>query len=106
MTLDNYVTFVEGTPTRLHFTDHALQDRDIPDPLLGFSKRISTLVLVVDEQDGRPVAKTLSVTAQSLAAQLSGYLADRLYRGYDFVVVRRGAGFSTRYSVTAIPRPG
>ncbi len=104
--LDNYVSFQEGVPKRLHFTDHALQDRLTPDPLLGFAKMLTVLVLVVDEEDGYKVSKTLSVTSGALAGQLSGYLVDRLYRGYDFVITRRGAGFGTRYSVTGIPRPG
>ena len=104
MVLDNYVTLPEGVPVRLHFTDHAVGDRQVMDPLLGFEKRISVLTLVVDEQDGRAVAKTLSVTSQNLAAQLSAYLTERVYRGYDYTITRRGAGFNTKFTVMAAPR--
>ena len=105
MTLDNYIKLLDGVPMRLHFTDHAVGDRLVMDPVLEFEKRVTVLTLVVDEEDGRPVTKTLSVTAQNLAAQLSGYLSERIYRGYDFVLTRRGLGFATKYTVMIFPRP-
>ena len=104
MVLDNYVTLPEGIPVRLHFVDHTIGDRDVMDPLLGFNKRISVLTLVVDQQDGLAVSKVLSVTSQNLAAQLGAYLSEKVYRGYDFIITRRGAGFNTKYTVMAEPK--
>ena len=106
MVLENYVVLPEGRPVRLHFTEHGMVDRDIPDPLLGFPKRVTTLVFLVDEEDGRPVAKSLDITAEGLAAQLAGYLVDQQYRRYDIIITRRGSGFGTKYTVVASPRPG
>ncbi len=106
MVLENYVVFEEGVPKRLHFTDHHLGDRDMPDPLIGITKRLTVLTMVVDQEDGYPVSKILSITANSLASQLAGYLPDRSYTRYDWEITRRGAGFSSRYTVIATPRAG
>jgi hypothetical protein len=104
MVLENFVTFVEGVPLRLHFVDHSLADRVITDPLTGLAKRITTLQMVVDEEDGLPVAKVLSITSENLASQIAGYLPDKAYRAYYFTITRRGSGFSTRYTVAVNPR--
>ena len=106
MVLENYVTFEEGRPKRLHFTSHAVSDRRLRDPLTGLEKSMTVLAMQVDEEDGLPVAKLLSITSEGLAAQIQGYLSGEQYRAYDYTITRRGAGFGTRYSVTAIPRPG
>jgi hypothetical protein len=105
MVLDNYVTFVEGRPKRLHLTDHSIAIKTIRDPVIQLDKPVATLTFVVDEEDGLRSQKIWSITAQGLAAQLSGYLPDRTYQRYDFVVTKRGAEFGIRYSVEAIPRP-
>ncbi len=104
MVLDNYVAFEDGASKRLHFTADHLGDRPVRDPLLGVEKMLTVLVLQVDEEDGQPVAKLLSITSQNFAAQLAGYLPNQLYRGYDFIITRRGTGFGIKYTVIAIPR--
>lgn len=103
MVLSNYVTFEEGIPRRLHFTDHSFGDKEILDPVAQITKKVTTLVLVVDREDGHAVSKTLSITSENLASQLAGYLSDRAYRKYDFSITRRGSSFATRYTVDVIP---
>lgn len=106
MVLDNFVVFEEGTPVRLHFTQHAMSDRTLRDPLTGLDKQLTVLVMSVDEEDGQTVAKLLSITSETLARQLQGYLPGGQYRAYDYTITKRGSGFGTRYNVVAMPRPG
>ena len=101
MVLDNFVTLEEGRGRRLHFTDHQLVTGEMPDPLLGIAKMVTRLVFVVDEEDGAPVAKTLSIPSSKLASQFTPYLADKSYRRFVYTVTRRGAGFLTDYQVDA-----
>jgi hypothetical protein len=102
--LDNVVQLREGVPKRLHFTDHAIADVEIQDPLLQRPKMVTRLTFTVDEEDGSPVAKTFSVLSERLAGDLGPYLPERAYRSLEFVITRRGTGFATSYTVLRIPR--
>ena len=104
MVLDNFVRLEEGVPRRLHIVDHAIVTREIRDTLTGWQKPTTVLELRIDEEDGRPAAKVLSVTAEKLAAQLQPYLAGNLYRAHTFTITRRGSGFGTSYMVQVEPR--
>lgn len=102
--LDNIVKLPEGIAKRLHFTSAAFQDRAIKDPVTQETKVVTVLVLVVDQEDGVTVAKTLGVTAEGLAAQLAPYLDAGRIGSHDFTITRRGSSFATRYAVEASPR--
>jgi hypothetical protein len=103
--LMNYVALVEGTPTRLHFTDDYMVDRDITDPVTKKPKRVTSLVLQVDEVNGKPDSRTFSVLSQQLASQLQPYLAGKAYRNWTFEITKVGGGFTARFQMKVEPRP-
>ena len=100
-----YVRFVEGVSKKLHFTDHKWVYKEIKDPLTGWTKRIRTLVLKVDWEDGRHVDKTLSVTSSKLQQMLLPYLDGKRYKRYLFEIRKRGSGFLTEWEMRTIPFP-
>ena len=105
MVLMNYIALQPGIPTRMHFTDDYIIDRTIADRESGKTKRIKSLVFQVDELDGEDVSRTFSVMSQKLAAHLEPYLAERQYRGYDFIITQMGAEFYKDWNVQVIKRP-
>lgn len=100
----NYVVLEPGVPKALHFTDHAVSTAVLLDPLLGIEKPVRRLTFVVDEEDGRPVAKTYSITSSDHQAYFQDLLAEKRYGGYTFFITKRGDGFRTKYSVIQLPR--
>lgn len=102
--LMNYVDLKKDTPTRMHFTDHYMVEREIWDPGLGRFKVVRSLVFWVDELDGEPTAKTFSVLSEKLASMLRPYLPNHTYVEKDFVITKHGEGFATTYTVEAHPR--
>lgn len=104
MVLMNYVELLPGIPTRLHFTDDYLIERDIAVPETGKTKRINSLVFQVDELDGEPASRTLSVLSKKLWAQLEPFLAGKRYLEYDFIITRSGSGFLTDFQLQTIRR--
>ena len=103
--LMNYVEIKKDVPTRLHFTDHYMVEREIWDERLGKYKMVRSLVFWVDEQDGEPTARTFSVISETLATILRPYLPDHAYINRDFVITKQGEGFAPRWLVEAIPKP-
>ena len=100
----SYVTLAPGVPKARHFTNHALGTARLPDPLLGIDKPVMRLTFIVDEEDGRPVAKTYSITSSEHRAYFERFLGEKAYANYTWTITRRGDGFRTKYSVTQIPR--
>jgi len=104
MVLENHVVLQNGTPTRMHFTDHRVEARPITERQTGRPAIRNVLVLDVDQLDGRPVHALFSTMAEKLAARFSPYLADKGYRGYDFVVTQNGDGWTRDWTTRWIPR--
>jgi hypothetical protein len=101
--LMNYVALEKDVPTRMHFTDHYLVEREIWDDKLGKFKTVKSLVFWVDELNGEPTARTFSVLSEALATILRPSLPDHAYVNNDFIITKRGEGFGTRYEVQSIP---
>lgn len=103
MPLGNYVILEAGIPERVHFTSHTLETRTITDPrtLQPVSRNIA--LFNVDRLNGQEVTAQLSVMAEKLYAKLEAYLPGQVYRGYDFIITKRGEGFRTTFGVEAIP---
>jgi len=91
-TLENWVVLSPGVPKKLHFKDHKTVSRVITDPVFGGPKTVQSLLLLVDEEDERPVTKTFSVVSEKLAGDLSGYLEGARYRGYRFTLIKDAPG--------------
>ncbi len=106
MVLQNYVILKEGIPTRLHFTDHEIQSREITDPLTKLPKTVRALVLTVDQLDGRAVDARYSTISEKHAMIFSPYLGDKSYKNYDFIITQVGHGFTREYQVKVERRPG
>lgn len=102
--LMNYVKLEPGVPTKLHFTDDYYVERDIPERESGKTKRVRGLVLWVDELNGEPAARNLSILSQKLAAHLEPYLKDKRYEDYDFIITEMGEGFYKDWNVQTIRR--
>lgn len=66
--------------------------RVITDTIFMRPKTIQSLLLLVDEEDGRPVTKTYSVVSEKLVGDLSGYLEGNRYRGYRFTLIKDAPG--------------
>jgi len=90
--VENWVVLSPGVPKRLHFTEHKVADRVITDPIFGRPKTVSSLLFLVDEEDGRAVNKTFSVVSEKLVGDLSGYLEGNRYRAYRFTIVKDAPG--------------
>ena len=103
--LMNYVALEPGVPTRMHFTDDYRVERPIADKETGKPKRISSLVLWVDELNGEDCARTFSVLSKKLAAHIEPFLPGKEYIKYDFVITQMGAGFLKDWNFQPIKRP-
>lgn len=104
MPLGNIVILETGKPERMHFTDHAIEKRDITDPTTGQPGIRNVLVFDVDELNGQPVNAKYSTLAEKLYSRLEPYLVNKVYRNYDIVITKVGSGFRTTYNVNPLPR--
>jgi len=102
--LMNYVALEKDVPTRMHFTDHYLVEREIWDEKLGRFKTIKSLVFWVDQLNGEPTARTFSIVSETLASILRPSLPDHTYIDKEYVITKQGEGFATRYQVEVIPK--
>ena len=102
--LMNYVALEKDVPTRMHFTDHYLVEREIWDDKLGKYKSVKSLVFWVDQLNGEPTARTFSVISDTLATILRPSLPDHSYIDKEYVITKRGEGFGTRYEVQINPK--
>ncbi len=103
MPLGNYVILQDGVPERVHLVAHTLELRDVTDSRTLLPTKKNVAIFNVDRLNGQPVTAQLSVMAEGLYAKLEAYLPGQLYRGYEFIITKRGTGFTTRFSVEAIP---
>lgn len=83
---ENWVIFKPGQRKTLHFYDHAMVERVITDPVTKTPKRVKTLVLYVDEEDGVKVEKMLSLLSYSLAQKIAAYIPGKAYTRYKFTI--------------------
>ena len=104
MVLQNYVILSQGVPARLHFYDHTIVPRTITDPVTLKPAARQSLVMEVDELDGRTVAAKFSIMAEKLAAVLGPYLPDKSYTSKNFIITKTGEGFLTSWNVIVNPR--
>ena len=103
--LMNFIRLVPGVPTRMHFTDDYIVDREIADGETGKPKRIKSLVFQVDSLNGEDVARTFSVLSQKLSAHFEPFLKNKGYLPYEFIVTQMGEGFLKDWNVQVIRLP-
>ena len=103
--LSNYVRLVPGVPTRMHFTDDYIVDREIADRETGKPKRIKSLVFWVDELNGQPDSRSFSILSEKLQAHLEPFRKNKEYNRYDFIITQIGEGFLKDWNVQPILRP-
>jgi len=110
MVLMNYIKLQAGATTRLHFIDHRLYVHTVTDTRTGNPKLLQALEFVVDALNGQPIMvggvrvyPTYGVTSQNQANQFAGYLPDKRYTSYDFLITPRGEGDLRKYTVEPIP---
>jgi len=93
MVIENWVKLEPGRPKRLHFKDHVIASRQITDPIRGVPATRQGLIFYVDEEDGTRVDKMYSVLSEKHASDFEGYLPDKRYLGYTFVIIKDAPGF-------------
>ena len=103
MPLGNIVILQAEVPERMHWTEHVIVDRDTTDPNTGRPTTRKILEFTVDRLNGVSVNAKFSTMAETLYAQLEPYLPNSVYRGYEFIVTKRGSGYRTKYTVDKIP---
>ena len=103
--LMNYIALVPGVPTRMHFTDDYIVERSILEKESGKEKTVKSLIFWVDELNGEPAARTLSVMSQKLQAPLEPFRKGKEYLNYDFIITKMGEGFYVDWNVQTIRRP-
>lgn len=104
MILQNFVVLQPNIPARLHFVDHHFDQRTIIDPRTRQPKSVRSLVFDVDSLNGAPVQTRYSILAEGLASKFAGYLNDKSYTRYDFLITQNGEGFLATYTALATPR--
>ena len=104
MVMMNYLVLEKDKPTRLHFSDHMWTDRMIYDKEMGKEKPVRSLTFWVDEVGGGVSFRTLSILSPKLADKLSPYLPDSRFRDFDFIITKRGEGFTSDWNLEVIPR--
>jgi len=104
--LMNYIRLTPGVPTRMHFTDDYIVERDIPDKETGKPKRVRSLVFWCDRLEATPCAKTFSVLSDKLAAHLEPFRKDKEYTKYEFIITEVGDGFLKDWVVQPIRLEG
>lgn len=110
MPLGNYVILEDGVPERLHFVSHTLETRTITDPKTLQPAARNVALFQVDRVNGQllimngvPYTAILSVMAEGLYGKLEAYLPGNVYRDYEFIITKRGIGYTTKYTVEVIP---
>jgi len=89
---ENWVILKPGVPKTLHFAAYKLVSRVITDPVFGVSKSVSSLMFLVDEEDGAKVSKSFSVVSQKLGEELRGYLEGDRFKAYRFTFIKDAPG--------------
>jgi len=90
----NYVMVEVGKPRVMRFDKYAWDNRTIPDPRLGFSKTVRTLVFHVTELDLKPADTTFSVVSTVLQAEFQPYLDNGSYATRRFTIIKEAGGYS------------
>lgn len=102
--IENFIVLEPGVGRSLHFRDHAIVDRVITDPVLKERRTVQSLLFYVDEEDGRVVDKTYSIVSQKHAAEFTGYLEGKRYRGYVFTIIKDAPGTVPPRIAKVVPR--
>lgn len=89
---ENWVVLEPGVAKRVHMIDHVVGSREITDKYFGRPRTVTTWLFLVDREDGRPVDKTFSVLSGRLKDELSGYIPDKRYKGYEFTFIKDAPG--------------
>jgi len=101
---ENWVIFQLGERKTLHFYDHAMVVRELTDPITGKPKRIESLVLYVDEENGVKVEKMFSVLSRTLAEALAPYIEGKKYLNYNFIIEKPAFKYAPPRLVEVRPR--
>jgi hypothetical protein len=102
--ISNFVMLAPGIEVRLHFVDHRITPRMVRDPIRDVMVSRESLVMYVDEVNGQPVDKMYSILSQKHAAEFAGYLTNKSYLQYNFVVIKDSAGTVPPRIVSVTPR--
>ena len=91
--LENWVKLPVGKVVCLHFREYRVTARQITDPYFGTPRTVSSLLFLVDSENGVAVDKTFSVVSENLANEFGPYLEDGSYKNYIWCLVKDAAGF-------------
>jgi hypothetical protein len=103
MVLKNHVILQNEIPARLHFINHRILPRTITEPDTGQPAIRNVLEFDVDRLNGEPVHAAFSTMAEKLAGKFAGYLPEKTYIRYDFVITQHGEGYQRDWTVQRVP---
>ena len=93
MSLENWVKLPIGKVVCLHFREYRITERQITDPYFKTPRTVTSLLFLVDREDGVEVDKTYSVVSEKLADEFRPYLEDGTYKDYEWCLVKDAPGF-------------
>lgn len=99
----NYVKIEPNVLTKMRFDKFAWDDRQIPDPRLGFSKTVHTLNFHVTELNGSPADTVFSTTSTTLQEAFKPYLTGDRFLAYRFTITRDTGGYAPPRIAAAVP---
>jgi hypothetical protein len=102
--LGNYVKLEPGIPKRLHLTSYVETNREITDPETKLTKTIHVWAFRCDQEDGVPVNKEFSVSADALAVQLQPMLPNNAFANWILEVTKVGSGRRAEFPIRWIAR--
>ena len=78
----------------MRFSEYRITSRQITDPFFGTSRKVNSLLFMVDQVDGKPVDKTFSVVSEKLAMEFEPYLEDGSYKRYTWCLTKDPGEFT------------
>jgi len=94
---EQFVKFVAGKPKTLHFLEWNKVTQDFIDEATGKTKKVPSVVCVINNEDGEDVSKVLTITSKRLISELSSLLL--MNKPFTAEITQFGAGFNTEYEV-------
>ena len=88
MSLGNWVVLKPGVEVKLHFREYRITPREIKDPFWKLDRTVTSLLFLVDREDGKPVDKMFSGNSDRLAQEFEPYLEDGSYKLYEWTIVK------------------
>jgi hypothetical protein len=99
----NYVKLKPGDTVTMRFDGAVYTTRAVQDPILKFSKDVSTLVMHVSELAGQPANTIFSIISEKLQQEMRPYVDREKYKRYRFTITRGTGAYDAPRILAATP---